>query len=69
MGGNVMKTRAEIFASASVVGGKEFDGPLGKLFDFCDPCDRFGMKTWEKSESEMLSGFFVEVYSVYHQMM
>ena len=53
MGDNVMKTRAEIFASASVVGGKEFDGPLGKLFDFCDPCDRFGMKTWEKSESEM----------------
>ena len=53
MGGNVMKTRAEIFASASVAGGKEFDGPLGKLFDFCDPCDRFGMKTWEKSESEM----------------
>ena len=53
MGGNVMKTRAEIFASASVVGGKESDGPLGKLFDFCDPSDRFGMKTWEKSESEM----------------
>ena len=53
MGGNVMKTRAEIFASASVAGGKEFNGPLGKLFDFCDPCDRFGMKTWEKSESEM----------------
>ena len=53
MGGNVIKTRAEIFSSASVVGGKESDGPLGKLFDFCDPCDRFGMKTWEKSESEM----------------
>ena len=53
MSGNVIKTRAEIFASASVVGGKESDGPLGKLFDFCDPSDRFGMKTWEKSESEM----------------
>ena len=50
---NVIKTRAEIFASASVVGGKESQGPLGKLFDICDPCDRFGMKTWEKAESEM----------------
>ena len=50
---DVMKTDAEIFAFASVVGGKESDGPLGDLFDFCDPCDRFGMKTWEKAESEM----------------
>ena len=53
MRGDVIKTRAEIFASASVVGGKESEGPLGKLFDFCDPCDRFGMKTWERAESEM----------------
>lgn len=50
---NVIKTSAEIFASASVVGGKESQGPLGKSFDICDPCDRFGMKTWEKAESEM----------------
>ena len=50
---DVMETAAEIFASASVVGGKESQGPLGKLFDICDPCDRFGMKTWEKAESEM----------------
>ena len=53
MTGDVIKTAAEIFASASVVGGKESEGPLGKLFDFCDPCDRFGMKTWERAESEM----------------
>ena len=53
MSGDIIKTRAEIFASASVVGGKEFEGPLGDLFDFCDPCGRFGMKTWEKAESEM----------------
>lgn len=53
MRGDVMKTAAEIFASASVVGGKESDGPLGELFDLRDPCNRFGMKTWEKSESEM----------------
>ena len=50
---DVIKTNAEIFSSASVVGGKEADGPLGNLFDLRDPCDRFGMKTWEKSESEM----------------
>ena len=50
---DVIKTNAEIFSSASVVGGKEADGPLGELFDLRDPCDRFGMKTWEKSESEM----------------
>ena len=50
---DVMKTDAEIFASASVVGGKESEGPLGNLFDLRDQTDRFGMKTWEKSESEM----------------
>ena len=53
MGENVIKTAAEIFASASVAGGKEADGPIGELFDLRDPCDRFGMKTWEKAESEM----------------
>lgn len=53
MRGNVIKTTAEIFSSASVVGGKEAEGPLGKFFDLRDPCDRFGMKTWEKAESEM----------------
>lgn len=50
---DVMKTAAEIFSSASVVGGKESEGPLGELFDLRDPSDRFGMKTWEKAESEM----------------
>ena len=50
---DVMKTDAEIFASASVVGGKESEGPLGEFFDLRDPTDRFGMKTWEKAESEM----------------
>ena len=53
MRGDVIKTAAEIFSSASVVGGKEADGPLGESFDLRDPCDRFGMKTWEKAESEM----------------
>ena len=50
---DVIEAMAEIFSSASVVGGKESDGPLGKFFDLRDPGDRFGMKTWEKAESEM----------------
>ena len=53
MSGNVIKTEAEIFAAASVVGGKEYAGPLGELFDLHDPSDRFGMNTWERAESEM----------------
>jgi len=42
-----------ITAASSVVGKKESEGPLGKYFDYCDLTDRFGMKTWEKSESQM----------------
>jgi stage V sporulation protein AD len=38
---------------AAVVGGKEFEGPLGSDFDLHDESDTFGMDTWEKSESEM----------------
>lgn len=44
---------ALILAASSVVGGKEFEGPLGSLFDFHDPSDRFGQKTFERSEGEM----------------
>lgn len=40
--------------AASVVGGKEREGPLGKKFDsFCED-DRFGQDTWEKAETEMV---------------
>lgn len=42
-----------IISHASVVGKKEHEGPLGKLFDFHDPSDRFGQKSWELSEGEM----------------
>ncbi len=42
-----------IIAAASVVGQKEFEGPLGSFYDLHDKTDEFGMKTWEKSESEM----------------
>ena len=44
---------AAVTASATSVGGKERGGPLGDLFDLCDPSDRFGKTTWEEAESEM----------------
>ena len=44
---------AVIISASSAVGGKEFEGPLGACFDFHDPSDRFGQKTFEKSEGEM----------------
>ena len=44
---------AAIVSAASVVGKREYDGPLGDCFDLHDSTDKFGMKTWEKAESEM----------------
>ena len=44
---------AAIASAASVVGKNEREGPLGECFDIHDPSDKFGMKTWEKAESEM----------------
>lgn len=44
---------AVIVSAASVAGAKEYEGPLGKYFDFHDPSDRFGQDTFEKSEGEM----------------
>ncbi|MBR4961195.1 MAG: stage V sporulation protein AD [Clostridia bacterium] len=37
----------------SVVGRKEYEGPLGELFDGYDTTDLFGADTFEKAESEM----------------
>ena len=43
-----------LISSASVVGHEEAAGPLGDTFDMADTVDdRFGMDTWEQSESEM----------------
>ncbi len=39
--------------TASVVGKKEKEGPLGERFDLSDESNLFGMKTWEEAESEM----------------
>lgn len=52
-GGVIMTPGAAILSASSAVGKKEKEGPLGNGFDYFDPTDRFGGKTWEKSESEM----------------
>ena len=48
-----LKAPPSVIGYAAVVGGKEHDGPLGADFDLHDESGRFGMDTWEKSESEM----------------
>ncbi len=42
-----------ILQSASVVGTKEGQGPLGLLFDRVGQDDMFGCKTWEEAESAL----------------
>jgi len=53
MQGEWVALNAAILSTASVVGKKEREGPLGERFDLCDMTDRFGVKTWEAAESEM----------------
>lgn len=48
-----LENRPAIEYTYSVVGKREAEGPLGKMFDYTDNTDTFGMDTWEKSESEM----------------
>lgn len=40
---------------AAAVGTKEGQGPLGKCFDYVAPENRFGQKTWEQAESQMVA--------------
>lgn len=42
-----------IRASASVVGTKEGEGPLGSLFDLVGEDDMFGGSSWEEAESSL----------------
>jgi len=42
-----------IHSWGTVVGKKEYEGPLGELFDQYDETDRFQTDTFEKAESEM----------------
>ena len=40
--------------SASTVGKKEYEGPLGKCFDLYEKDEYFGCKSFEEAESEMV---------------
>lgn len=42
-----------MISSASIVGTKEGEGPLGKLFDVVGKDDQFGEDTWEAAESTL----------------
>lgn len=42
-----------LLSSASIVGKKEGEGPLGRLFDVVGTDDRFGENTWEEAESTL----------------
>ena len=42
-----------ILNSASIVGKKEGEGPLGLLFDMVGEDDMFGCETWEEAESSL----------------
>lgn len=58
--GTVLGSQSIAFAKSpyiinvgSVVGSKEAEGPLGKLFDMTNEDDLFGADTWEEAESTM----------------
>ena len=42
-----------ILNSASVVGKKEGEGPLGEYFDVIGNDDKFGCESWEEAESTL----------------
>ena len=42
-----------IISSASIVGTKEGEGPLGNCFDVVGQDDKFGADTWEEAESTL----------------
>lgn len=42
-----------IISSASIVGKKEGEGPLGNCFDVVGDDDKFGQDTWEEAESTL----------------
>lgn len=42
-----------IISSASIVGKKEGEGPLGSCFDVVGEDDKFGQNTWEEAESTL----------------
>ncbi len=55
VGKQSVKLQNEVYinSSASVVGKKEGEGPLGLLFDMVGEDDMFGCETWEEAESNL----------------
>lgn len=55
LGNQSVKLKNEVFinGSASIVGKKEGEGPLGLLFDMVGEDDMFGCETWEEAESSL----------------
>ena len=51
---SIIKLDSSFINYGNAVGKKEFEGPLGRFFDMHDENDRFGQKTWEEAEGEML---------------
>ena len=52
--GIVFQTKPRILAGAAAVGELEAEGPLKTYFDVVSSDSKFGMKTWEKAEAEMV---------------
>lgn len=48
-----------IVGSASIVGKKEGEGPLGNCFDVVGEDDKFGQNTWEEAESTLQKEAFL----------
>ncbi len=48
-----LENKVYILDSASIVGKKEGEGPLGNLFDLVGTDDLFGCNTWEEAESNL----------------
>lgn len=51
---SIIRLNSSFIGYGNAVGKKEFEGPLGSLFDIHDEKDRFGQATWEEAEGEML---------------
>lgn len=50
----ILPSRPRIVSSASFVGSKEGEGPLGKSFDVVLKDDTLGLDSWEEAETRML---------------
>ena len=48
-----LENKPKIISSASFVGSREGNGPMGKYFDTVCEDDTLGLKSWEQAESRM----------------